>query len=164
MNTKALLINAMLTVIVFSNSTLASENQTKLQVAIVKDSIGSDKILSGDLAGGIKKLARQRLHQNNYEKHMGLCVAYLKSKEPELSESSCTAATKSFEKTHFIKGHAPYFKALAYSNRGVARYVNNDLAGAINDLTLAKSIDANSITEGNLKFIERLYLQVNNKL
>jgi Flp pilus assembly protein TadD len=160
MNTKTLLFNVMLTATVVANPTFASENKTRLQVAIVNGSIGSDKILSGDLDEGIKKIMYRRLNQNDYDKHMGLCVAYLKNKEFVLSESSCTDAIKYTR----IVDLRPYYKALAYSNRGVSRYLNNDLNGAINDLRLAKSIDVNSITETNLTFIERLSSQVNNKL
>jgi hypothetical protein len=146
-----------------SNSTSSFASQRTLQVAIVKGAIGNDNILSGDLESGIKKLKRRSLPLNNYDKNMGLCVAYLKNNNPVLSESACTSAIESISSKNLTSSHSLYLKAITYSNRGVARYLKNDLVGAMSDLTIAKSIDANNITKGNFKFIEHHSLAINHK-
>lgn len=164
MNSKPIFFNALLATIAFASPTLVSASETGLQVAIVEGAIGSHNILSGDLDTGIKKLTRKRLVNNTYEKNMGLCVAYLKNKNSDLSEVACTTAIEALTSLNPKSDNFLYLKAITYSNRGVARYLSNDLTGAINDLTIATSIDANNITEGNFKFIEQFYSDVKNKI
>lgn len=157
MNSKNNFLSALVASIILVSPTLVFAKATGLQVAIVKDSLASQNILSGDFEKSIKRLTHKKRSSSAYEKNMGLCVAYLKSNNSEQSESSCTTAIESLSSINTKNSRALYLKAIAYSNRGVARYLNDDLTGAIDDLTIAKSIDENSITKGNLRFIEQAY-------
>jgi hypothetical protein len=49
---------------------------------------------------------------------------------------------------------------LSYSNRAIARFKNSDISGAIADLDKAVSIDANDITDSNLRVMKQK-LQLN---
>ena len=86
---------------------------------------------------------------------MSLCVAYLKAENAKLSESSCTAAINSVEEMKLNNGKSLYLKSLSYSNRGIARYKNSDIYGALADLNKAVSIDDNVIAVSNLMIIKQ---------
>jgi hypothetical protein len=164
MNIKPILFNTLLATLTFISPTLVSASETALRVAVIKDSIASHNILSGDWNTSIIKLSRRNMAHNTFERYMGLCVAYLKNKNNDRSEVACTTAIESLTSANLKNDHTLYLKAIAYSNRGVARYLKNDLTGAISDLSVAKSMNNNSITEGNFEFIERIYSEVNNKI
>jgi hypothetical protein len=91
---------------------------------------------------------------------MNLCVAYLKVGNTKKSTKACRAAVVSAESAASKDNNANYLKALSYSNRAIARFKNSDIVGAIADLDKAVSIDANDITDSNLRVMKQK-LQLN---
>jgi hypothetical protein len=86
---------------------------------------------------------------------MNLCVAYLKVGKAKKSTQACSAAVASAETALRNDSNSNYLKALSYSNRAVAKYQSKDIVGAIADLDKAVLIDANDITESNLRVMKQ---------
>jgi hypothetical protein len=154
MKIKSTLLTSLLTTLVLSNPVLAFENKTALKVAVVKYAMGSNDIVKGDFTTGIKKLNRLRKDEDSFGSNMSLCVAYLQSDDAMQSESACTAAINSAQKINLKTDKAYYLKSLSYNNRGISRYINNDISGALSDLNAAVLIDNNTITTSNLKIVQ----------
>jgi hypothetical protein len=155
MNIKSILLATLLPTLVMSNPASAFESSNALKVAVVKNATGTRDIINGDIRSGIKKITRRHVDENSYDSNMSLCVAYLKAENAKLSESSCTAAINSVEEMKLNNDKSLYLKSLSYSNRGIARYKNSDIYGALADLNTAVSIDDNVIAVSNLKIIKQ---------
>ena len=155
MNIKPTLLKTILATMVLSNPVLAFESNLKLRVAIVKNATGTHEIVKGEFDSGIKKLNKLYKGEDSFGSNMGLCVAYLKTKEAEQSESACTAAIDSAKKINLKNSKADYLKSLSYNNRGISRYINNDVSGALSDLSAAVLIDDNAITTSNLELLKQ---------
>jgi hypothetical protein len=153
---KALLISAVLT-----SPFSVTANELPLKLVIIKDTVGSEYIVSGDLSSGINRLKRINMFEKTFENNMSLCVAYIKLNNVDKSESACSAAIKSTKSMPLHNEQAIYLKSLSYSNRGIARYLGQDLSGAIADLTTAISINSNVITKSNLRLISDLSVEPN---
>ena len=160
MNTKPALLKALFTGVILTSSAIASAQTPALKVAVVKGVLGSQNIVAGDIETGIKRLSRQNSTETAFDKAMGLCVAYLKSDNTIKSESACTAAVEASKLIQSESSNALYLKSLSYSNRAVAKYLNDDIDGAVSDLTLAKSLSVNNVTTGNLAFIQSVNAKV----
>jgi len=155
MNIKPTLLKTILATMVLSNPVLAFESKVKLRVAVVKNATGTHEIVKGEFDSGIKKLNRLRKYEDSFGSNMGLCVAYLQTKEAEQSESACTAAINSAKKINLRSSKSDYLKSLSYNNRGISRYINNDVSGALSDLNAAVLIDDNTITTSNLELLKQ---------
>ncbi|MFB0980499.1 MAG: hypothetical protein QMC62_06260 [Alteromonadaceae bacterium] len=155
MNIKPTLVKTLLATLVLSNPVLALESDAALRVAVVKHATGTPEIVKGQFGSGIKKLNRLQRDEDSFGSSMGLCVAYLQSKDAVQSESACTAAINSAKKINLRSAKADYLKSLSYNNRGISRYINNDISGALSDLNAAVLIDENTITTGNLALIKQ---------
>ena len=141
--------------LVASSPLMALENNSALKVAVVKDATGTQDIVKGNFNSSIKKLTRRHKTENSYNSNMSLCVAYLQADNKKQSELACTAAINNVEAMDLTNTNGLYLKSLSYSNRGISRYKNNDLSGALADLNQAILIDENTITLGNLKIIKQ---------
>lgn len=161
MTTKSIIFNTLLASIALSSLVSASASELALKVAVIKDTVGSKNIMTGDLTTGIKRLTRMNMVEQTFESNMSLCVAYIQSNNKAKSESSCSAAIKSTKSMPLHNEQAIYLKSLSYSNRGIARYFSDNLSGAIDDLTTAISINSNPITKGNLRLISGLSVEPN---
>lgn len=148
---------ALAATIAISCSASAMAEISTFKVAVIKDTTASQEIISGDLEASITQLTLN--NKNTFENNTGLCVAYLKSKNVEKSESACTAAIESISSVGYDKKKT-YLQSLSYSNRAIARYLKNDFTGAMDDLSVATSINSNTITAGNLQLLKNKILEV----
>ena len=152
MSIKSISIKALITSIAMSCSVSAMAEMTSFKVAVIKDTTASQEIISGDLATSIAKLTSA--DESSFETHTGLCVAYLKSKIIDKSVPACTAAIDSISSVQSYDRKKSYLQSLSYSNRGISRYLSNDIEGAMSDLSVAESINSNPITAGNLQLMK----------
>jgi hypothetical protein len=162
MNIKPTLLKTLLATLVLSNPVLAFESDSALRVAVVKNATGTNDIVKGNMNNGIKKLNRRHKDQYSFGSNMSLCVAYLHADDAKQSESACTAAIDSANKISLKSAKADYLKSLSYNNRGIARYINNDISGALSDLNAAVLIDDNIITVSNLALVEQYSYKLEN--
>jgi len=151
MNIKHTLLTTLIVSSAFTSSVSARENSSSFKLAIVKDYLGSRSIALGNYAKGINYLTRNNTINSTFESKMGLCTAYIKTSNIDKSESACTSAINDLKTIKKDNKQVTYIKSVSYSNRGVSRYLNDDIAGAIEDLTTAVLIDSNPITTHNLK-------------
>ena len=157
MTIKNMSYKALAATIAISCSASAMAEISTFKVAVIKDTTASQEIISGDLEASITQLTLN--NKNTFENNTGLCVAYLKSKNVEKSESACTAAIESISSVGYDKKKT-YLQSLSYSNRAIARYLKNDFTGAMDDLSVATSINSNTITAGNLQLLKNKILEV----
>ena len=162
MNIKPTLLKTLLATLVLSNPVLAFESDSALRVAVVKNATGTNDIVKGNMSTGIKKLNRRHKDEDSFGSNMSLCVAYLHSDDAKQSESACTAAIDSAEKINLRSSKANYLKSLSYNNRGISRYINNDISGALSDLNAAVLIDDNTITVSNLELVKQYSYKLEN--
>lgn len=155
MNSKSIFLKALVTTLALTSAMSATADTETFKVAIIKNALGSKDILNGNFNSSIEKLILKKKQHNNFNKNMGLCVAYSKTQNSIKSESACTAAIDNANSFRSHNKKVRYLKSLSYSNRGISRYRNGDVRGAMDDLTIAMSIDANPITESNLKLIQK---------
>ncbi|NMP32280.1 hypothetical protein HII17_11935 [Thalassotalea sp. M1531] len=130
-----------------------------LKIAIIKNAVGTDEIISGDYSAGLSKIvATKKPELSNYDKAMGVCVASLKLNELDKADSACT---KAIDEISAIKGrgrHGEFLKSMAYSNRAIVRYLAKDNTGALEDFTSALVVDNNSIVKDNILALKRIQL------
>ena len=157
MKIKNAFLKVIFTGLVLSNSLSAIASEESFKVAIIGGTYGNEAILEGDLNTGIRKLKRNSARKKSFETSMGLCTAYIKTKDIN-SESACSSAIDSANAMNWKSKKGIYLKSLGYSNRGIARYMNNNISGAIDDLTIAVSIDENPITKNNLALVKNEFL------
>ena len=153
---KTIFISSILATLLLTTTNPVSAADAKFKVAVVKGAVGSVDITKGELASGIEKLTTNKSDQDFYASKMSLCVAYLQARYNDKSESTCTAAINSLESLPHANSKVRYLTALNYSNRGVARYRQNQLDAALSDFELAVKIDDNEITVKNLQKIKQL--------
>jgi len=154
MKTKSTCLITALLSLTISSAVVANSQSNALKIAVVADNHSSKNIVNGLYHSSINKLTRYSHSQKSYNNNMNLCVAYLKVGKSKKSTKACSAAVISAETALSNNSHSDYLKALSYSNRAVAKYQNKDIVGAIADLDKAVLIDANDITESNLKVMK----------
>lgn len=154
MKIKPLLIKTLIATIVMSHSVSAMDNDLGFKVAVIKNTTGTEEILAGKYHSSIDVLTTKTFANNGFEKNTGLCVAYLKSLKLDEAELACSSAINDSKKLSLRNSHLRYLKSISYSNRAVARYINNDRKGALEDISSALLIDNNSIVTANLKRIK----------
>jgi hypothetical protein len=134
---KSTYLKAIITTFVLCSSVIAVADEAKFKIAVVKNAIGN-----------------KNSHVIAFNKNMDSCVALTQAKKVNKSELACTAAINSIKSIKGNNKKARYLESLSYSNRGISRYMNDDLVGATDDLIAAFFIDSNSITQSNLKLIK----------
>lgn len=98
----------------------------------------------------------QSADSRNFNKSMNSCVELAKFENTIESEQACTKAIEVMESINVHTSEAIYLKSLSYSNRGISRYMNDDLVGAKADFIAATHIDSNNITKSNLMLLNKL--------
>lgn len=155
MNTKSIFFKTFVTTLALTSAISVAASTEKFKIAIIENSLGSADILNGNFNSSIEKLTLKQRKTNEFNKNMGLCVAYSHIENSLKSEQACTAAIDSANTLGLHSKKARYLKSLSYSNRGIVRYRNGDISSAMEDLTTALSIDENSVTLSNLKLIHK---------
>jgi len=158
MTIKSISIKAIAVSVAISCSLSAVAENVPFKVAVIKGSTASKELVSGDLETSLAQLTSET--ENNFEHSTSLCATYLKAKTLDKSEAACTAAIDSIESLHPYDIKKNYLTSISYSNRAISRYLNNDFSGAIDDLNIATSINANAITAGNLKLMKNKMLSL----
>jgi hypothetical protein len=141
---KSIYLKVLIMTLIISSSVTVFADETKFKIAVVKKEFGIKDI---------NVLA--------FNKNMKSCAELTKSHKTDQSEIACTAAITSLKLIKTNTRKAKYLESLSYSNRGISRYVNNDLTGAKDDLMTASRIHKNSITESNFKLINLLVSEFN---
>ena len=131
-------LKVIITTLALSSSISAVADETKFKIAVVAKAIGS-----------------QNIHVLAFNKKMDSCAAFTQAKKANKAELACTAAITSVGTIKKNSKKVKYLESLSYSNRGISRYLNSDLSGAMDDLITAVLIDSNAITRGNLKLIKQ---------
>ena len=134
------------------SSTFASDSVGKFKVAVVKDSLGADKIVAGEYSEGMKAIEMNK--KINFNHAMNLCAAQIKTYKFEKAEESCSKAINSLTVNATRGRHGKLLKALAYSNRSIAKHLNNESYSAYEDLLTAKSLSENAIILDNIAYFK----------
>lgn len=142
---KSVYLKVLFTALTLSSSVIAVADEAKFKIAVVKKEFG---IHDQDVLA--------------FNKHMRTCAELTKAQKTNESEVACTAAITSLKLVKAETRKTKYLESLSYSNRGISRYVNNDLSGAKDDLLTAIRIDANAITQSNLKLLNSFAPNDNN--
>lgn len=163
--THATVIASALIMSIYSISASANDKENSLKlngmkIAIIKNAIGSKELIAGNYNEGLTKLSNSS-KQNEYEGAMGLCVANLKTHRYIEANIACSQAIDTINNIADDSYHNRYLKSLAYSNRGVVRYLAKDSYGALDDFTTALLVDNNDIVKKNLLNIKTVIF--NNK-
>lgn len=158
MKINKIILNTIFTSYLCSNSIAVLAGEIPFKIAVIENAIGSKDIAAGKINKFIQTLPVEHTKESNFESDMSLCAAYIKSQTIEKSELACTDAIKSLEAKNLSGTKAIYLKALSYSNRGVSRYLNNDISGSMGDFTTAILLDVNPITTSNLTLIKDVFL------
>ncbi len=135
---KSRYLKVIITTLALSSSIAAVADETMFKIAVVK-----------------KANSSQNIHVLAFNKNMDSCAAFTQAKKANKSELACTAAITSVRAIKANSKRVKYLESLSYSNRGISRYLNNELSGAMDDLLNAVLIDSNTITRGNLKLIKQ---------
>lgn len=155
----------------YSTTSLASDNTESsknkalngLKVAIIKDAIGTSELVSGLYNQGLEKLKTSTSQMEaGFEQATGLCVANLKTKRLSEADKACNQAIHYINHVDSSINHIQFLKSLAYSNRGIVRYLSNDNLGALDDFITALLIDNNHIVQDNLINIKTIVFRPNN--
>jgi len=150
MKLKTLLIKTLVSSAIISASITAVAGESSLKVAVIKDSTDSKSVIKGNYSEVIANLASKN---QDFEESTTLCVAYLKSNNEEKSETACTAAISSAQSIETTGKKARYLQSISYNNRAVARFLKDDMQGAMSDLAAAKSLDDNELVQKNMLLI-----------
>ena len=159
MKLKSLILKTLISSLVLSTPITAMASELNFKVAVIKNSDWSQNMIAGNYDEIIASLSIKNIDKITFEEHTSLCVAYLKSNNAMKSESACTAAVKSANTIDFPYKKATYLQSISYSIRAIARYLQNDTSGAMNDLTSAILLDNNSIVQANLRLVKSNYSQ-----
>jgi len=152
-------LNKSLTLICFASlifctlTANASSPANGFKVALVKDAIGSEHIISGKYNTGIDELNLTN-NKDDFDKQMGLCVAHIKTLKLEAAEKSCSSAIKTISSNAARSRHDKLLKALAYSNRGVVHYLDNKTNKAYQDFVKASKLTTSNIVNENLAYFK----------
>ncbi|XPF94376.1 hypothetical protein ACM9HF_20570 [Colwellia sp. RE-S-Sl-9] len=150
MKLKPLLLTTLISSTILTAPLAAIASEANLKVAVIKDATDSESILNGEYKEAIANLSSKN---QDFEESTTLCVAYLKSNNEEMSETACTAAIRSAKKLDTNSKKMRYLQSISYNNRAVARYLKDDMVGAMSDLAFAKSLDSNPLVKENLSLI-----------
>ncbi|MEW6991403.1 hypothetical protein AADZ91_12005 [Colwelliaceae bacterium 6441] len=132
-----------------SSSTFAANSATTFKVAVIKNTLGASEIVSGQYEQGINEISGK---MDNFNHAMNLCVAQIKVAQFEKAENSCSQAIDSLSVNASRGRHGKLLKALAYSNRGIARHINGKNKKAYDDFLMAKSFSNNPLIIDNITY------------
>lgn len=147
MNTLTTSIKIIAASLLISGTAYASSAEPLFKVATMKSSMkitGTQKLTS---------FTNQKILTDTFASAMKMCAENLKNKDIAETQA-CSQAIETGKYFSHNSKKSRYLKSLSYSNRGVARYLNNDKEGALSDFEQAAQIDKNSITTANLRKIQ----------
>ena len=151
MNIKKLSNCLIATSLIIGSNVFAKDINDKLEMVVIKSSLGTSDILSGDYqeaAGMIENRKNKRRYKNStFELSMGACVAEYGISKLVQAEKSCTKAITVYEGKS--DKEYSYLKSLALSNRSIVRYKMGDFDNSFEDIKLALKIDDNKIVTKN---------------
>jgi len=150
MKLKTLLIKTLVSSAIISASLTAVAGESSLKVAVIKNSTESKSIINGKYSEVIANLASKN---QDFEESTTLCVAYLKSNNEEMSETACSDAITSAKNIDTTGKKSRYLQSISYNNRAIARFLKDDMQGAMSDLAAAKSLDDNELVQKNMLLI-----------
>lgn len=155
MKIKPLLLTSIISSVLAIAPTTLMASEGKLKVAVIKSEESVSNLSTDEYKEIIAKLtsSKKKGQYNDFEKNTTLCVAYLKTKNSIESEAACSSAIESAQTLDTHNKRTSYLKSISYSNRAVARYLKDDVVGAMSDLAQANAIDTNSISKANLEIM-----------
>ncbi|WP_286234894.1 hypothetical protein [Thalassotalea sediminis] len=137
-----------------STVTLADEPLSKFKVAVIKNTAGSSELVNGNYTSGLNKLKHAQKSSHHFEIDMGLCAANLKRYKFDQAEEACSKAINNID-THAARSReGKFIKALALSNRGIVRYLQNNNFGALDDFTSALLLSDSRVIKDNLAYFK----------
>ncbi|WP_448211295.1 hypothetical protein [Colwellia sp. MEBiC06753] len=150
---------------VVANTMDSSTSLRGLKVAIVKDAIGTQDIVSGDYRSGLNKIASTTARvASPYDQAMGACVANIKLKKLAQANSDCSQAINAIDEVSGRSRQKEFLKSMAYSNRAIVRYLAQDNIGALDDLTSALLVDDNEIVKSNIMAFKHINAKTSDSL
>jgi hypothetical protein len=159
MSIKKTIINTLVSSFLCASSISVFANELPFKVAIIQDSTGSKDIVSGDYDKFINNLSSDNSIVSTFENNMGLCAVYIKTDQLDKSEDACTTAIQAMKSIKSFSKEYLYLRSVSLSNRGVSRYLNNDISGSIDDFTTALSIDDNAVTSRNFALVKNTLIK-----
>ncbi|REL30401.1 hypothetical protein [Thalassotalea euphylliae] len=161
----ALLLGTTASAVAVAAKSVATEAKLNgLKLAVVKNAIGSNEIVEGKYQLGLSKLSSAPKDlASSYNQEMGMCVANIKLNKLSLADSACSNAIRQIDKVNGPTHQKQYLKSLAYSNRGIVRYLADDSLGAYEDFTSALLVDNNTIVKGNLLTFKQMAFTTNHQ-
>ncbi|WP_206483627.1 hypothetical protein [Thalassotalea sp. G2M2-11] len=132
-------------------SAMATENTSGFTLAVVEDATGSDEIIAGDYHAGLASIASITADKK-FAHFTSLCVAHIKTANLASAETACTDAIKAIPAKASRGRHGKLLKALAYSNRGIARYLDGENLSAFEDFSKAKSLSKHTLIVENVTY------------
>lgn len=133
-----------------ANNAIASDKPFK--IAVIKNTTATKEIMEGKTASGIAQLLKEN---KSFDTAFNLCAAYIKAQDYEKSEVACSKTIARARRSNMSGEQAKFVKSLSYSNRGISRYLSDDVDSAIEDLTKAIAINDNAIAKSNLIEVKR---------
>lgn len=140
--------------ILCSASAMASSSIDGLKVAVIKNAIGSSHLVAGDYEQVLSEEMVKTSGSDEFSTTMSLCAAHIKTYKLEAAERSCSDAIAYIPANASRGRHGKLLKGLAYSNRGIARYLNKNYEEAFEDFAKAKSISNSKIIANNISYFE----------
>ncbi|TQV77265.1 hypothetical protein FLL45_04790 [Aliikangiella marina] len=146
------LLSACIVASLFNISNAAASTKG-FQVAVVEHTTGAKEIIEGQYETGLKKLSkRDTPAKSSFNRSLTRCAANIMLNDYQSADGACTVAIEKYKNRSSL--NYKYFKSIAYSNRGVARYLKGDMTAASDDLKMAASLDDNKIVMANLANIK----------
>ncbi|WP_286269775.1 tetratricopeptide repeat protein [Thalassotalea hakodatensis] len=135
----------------------ASPSETtleKFKIAVIKDTTGSSELMQGDYTSGMHKLTSAKESSTGFDIDMGLCAANLKHLKFEQAEEACSDAIEGIDAHAARSREGKFIKALALSNRGIVRYLQDDSYGALEDFSSALLLSDSKVIKDNLAYLK----------
>ncbi|GLX79431.1 hypothetical protein tinsulaeT_27710 [Thalassotalea insulae] len=142
------------TILLCTSSAIANTNNENFTVAVIQDAVGSENLIAGNYHQGLTDLS-SKVSSDRFARLMGYCVAHIKTYKLAAAESSCTSAISALSSNAARGRKGKELKALAYSNRGIARFLNDDNLSAYEDFSTAKALSSNKIVIDNIRYFKK---------
>lgn len=138
-------INLVIALALGLSANIANANKQSMgnyKLAVIEGKAPSRHVLRGDYTKAINAInqGQQKSATAGYESSMSLCAAKIKMSEIEAALKACDNAVIVITDTDTYQTDKDKYKALALSNRAVAKQLNNDYQGAYQDFTSAMAL------------------------
>jgi len=122
-------------------------------VAVISEEPSSIAIKKGLYKKGLSLISRKDTIHPFYQA-MSLCVVSIKSDTYEDNGKACDNAVEIINSIK--KPNTSRLKAIAYSNRAIKNYLNNDLNRATVDFKRAASLSSDEVVVKNINYFKEL--------